>query len=219
MRNQPEKNLRTSPRIMRPVTADEGRREEKGSQKSKGDEVDQFLREKPVHHHPRILADWINLTGAVPAPLDRVGIVSRSWWLRESCMRENRTYSLGGGRWPARKCATSDPTEIRTSGLMSGDGKRGGASASVLAPILDSTNYTATIQFERVLSICLHIGHYPSHPVLPHWREELDAAFESDVENKILNNTLVSVVFRILPPESDSPNFAGIVATSRVVGI
>jgi hypothetical protein len=29
--------------------------------------------------------------------------------------------------------------EIRTSGLMSGDGKRGGASASVLAPILDST--------------------------------------------------------------------------------
>ena len=28
---------------------------------------------------------------------------------------------------------------IRTSGLMSGDGKRGGAHASVLAPILDST--------------------------------------------------------------------------------
>jgi hypothetical protein len=28
---------------------------------------------------------------------------------------------------------------IRTSGLMSGDGKRGGAPASVLAPILDST--------------------------------------------------------------------------------
>jgi hypothetical protein len=29
--------------------------------------------------------------------------------------------------------------ELGTSGLMSGDGKRGGASASVLAPILDST--------------------------------------------------------------------------------
>src|SRR5215472_2791847 len=29
---------------------------------------------------------------------------------------------------------------IRTSGLMSGDGKRGGAQASVLAPILDSTS-------------------------------------------------------------------------------
>src|SRR5450755_4186327 len=25
-------------------------------------------------------------------------------------MRENRTYSLSGGRWPARKRATSDPT-------------------------------------------------------------------------------------------------------------
>jgi hypothetical protein len=31
--------------------------------------------------------------------------------------------------------------EIRMSGLMSGDGKRGGASASVLAPILDSTHW------------------------------------------------------------------------------
>jgi len=26
-------------------------------------------------------------------------------------MREIRTYSLSGGRWPARKRATSDPTE------------------------------------------------------------------------------------------------------------
>src|SRR6266478_5826789 len=30
--------------------------------------------------------------------------------LRESCMRENRTCSLGGGRRPARKRASSDPT-------------------------------------------------------------------------------------------------------------
>ena len=57
--------------------------------------------EKPVHHHPRILADRINLTGAVPAPLDRVGIVSRCLCLRESGARENRTPRLGGGRWPA----------------------------------------------------------------------------------------------------------------------
>ena len=54
--------------------------------------------------------DLINLTGAVPAPLGKVWIVSRSLCLRESCMRENRTYSLSGGRWPARKRATSDPT-------------------------------------------------------------------------------------------------------------
>src|SRR5579872_5130666 len=38
---------------------------------------------------------------------------------------------------------------IRTSGLMSGDGKRGGASASVLAPILDSTKYAGSRQMTR----------------------------------------------------------------------
>jgi transposase len=31
--------------------------------------------------------------------------------LRESCMRANRTCSLGGGRRPARKRASSDPTD------------------------------------------------------------------------------------------------------------
>ena len=34
--------------------------------------------------------------------------------------------------------------ESGTSGLMSGVGKRGGASASVLAPNLDSTNHSLT---------------------------------------------------------------------------
>ena len=37
---------------------------------------------------------------------------------------------------------------IRKSGLMSGDGKRGDAQASVLAPILDSTKRTANARFE-----------------------------------------------------------------------
>jgi len=36
--------------------------------------------------------------------------------------------------------------EICTSGLMSGDGKRGGAPASVLAPILDSTRQVLILQ-------------------------------------------------------------------------
>jgi hypothetical protein len=36
--------------------------------------------------------------------------------LRESCMRENRTCSLSGGRWPARKRATSDPTPLLAHG-------------------------------------------------------------------------------------------------------
>jgi hypothetical protein len=37
--------------------------------------------------------------------------------LRESCMREIRTYSLSGGRWPARKRATSDPTVMKRSNV------------------------------------------------------------------------------------------------------
>src|SRR5215472_14864344 len=46
---------------------------------------------------------------------------------------------------------------IRTSGLMSGDGKRGGAPASVLAPILDSTN----------LPLIPFSGHNPRRLKLP----------------------------------------------------
>jgi hypothetical protein len=45
--------------------------------------------------------------------------------------------------------------EIRTSGLMSGDGKRGGASASVLAPILDSTNLPPVSQECQEASACV----------------------------------------------------------------
>ena len=47
--------------------------------------------------------------------LDRVNTfscISASLSLRESCMRENRTCSLSGGRRPARKRASSDPTPI-----------------------------------------------------------------------------------------------------------
>jgi hypothetical protein len=40
--------------------------------------------------------------------------------------------------------------EIRMSGLMSGDGKRGGAPASVLAPILDSTKWTNAVRLTGV---------------------------------------------------------------------
>ena len=43
--------------------ADEDRKEEKGSRLSKGDEVDQFLWEKPVHRRPRIPATSIDPTG------------------------------------------------------------------------------------------------------------------------------------------------------------
>jgi hypothetical protein len=69
------------------------------------------LSEKPVHHRLRILAAPINLTDArwvhlVSTHSSRL----RNGYLRESCIRENRTCSLGGGRRPARKRASSDPT-------------------------------------------------------------------------------------------------------------
>ena len=54
--------------------AGEGGWEEKEKQMSKGGEVDQFMREIPVHSRPRRLVDWINPTGAkkVHALIDKV---------------------------------------------------------------------------------------------------------------------------------------------------
>src|ERR1035437_41364 len=61
--------------------------------------------------------------------------------------------------------------EIRTSGLMSGDGKRGGAVAPVLAPILDSTGIlrgtsarTPTWQPERSLHGCYIVTEAEASP-------------------------------------------------------
>jgi hypothetical protein len=54
--------------------------------------------------------------------------------------------------------------EIRTSGLMSGDGKRGGAQASVLAPILDSTHYRSVVGRARVVSgNAIYLPETPAH--------------------------------------------------------
>ena len=71
------------------------------------------LIEKPVHHHPRILAARINPPG-VTRVHSVLALCSRlfAWCLRESCIRENRTCSLSGGRRPARKRASSDPTAM-----------------------------------------------------------------------------------------------------------
>ena len=48
----------------------------------------------------------VNLISLIPS----LGSHSRHERLRESCMRENCTYSLSGGRRPARERASSDPT-------------------------------------------------------------------------------------------------------------
>jgi len=58
---------------------------------SKDGEVDQFLKEKPVHHHPRRLADWINPTGAkkVHSLVDKV-YKMKNLELAWQKVRENR---------------------------------------------------------------------------------------------------------------------------------
>ena len=58
---------------------------------SKDGEVDQFPKEKPVHHHPRRLADWINPTGAkkVHSLIDKV-YAMKNLELAWQKVRENR---------------------------------------------------------------------------------------------------------------------------------
>jgi len=58
---------------------------------SKDGEVDQFPQEKPVHHHPRRLADWINPTGAkkVHSLIDKV-YKMKNLELAWQKVRENR---------------------------------------------------------------------------------------------------------------------------------
>ena len=63
------------------------------------------LSEKPVPHRPRILVAPTNLTDAPWVHLVFThSLRLRNGCLRESCIRENRTCSLGGGRRPALRC-------------------------------------------------------------------------------------------------------------------
>jgi hypothetical protein len=81
--------------------------------------------EKPVRPCPRRLVDWINLTGAKkvhlgpfitrpPGWVHSFFGISEDLSLRERCMREICTCSVRGGRRPARKRASSDPTTARS---------------------------------------------------------------------------------------------------------
>src|SRR5215831_19606751 len=78
---------------------------------SKGDEVDQFAERKPRTSSSEDTGAPINLTDAPWVHLVFThSLRLRNRCLRESCIRENRTCSLSGGRWLARKRASSDPT-------------------------------------------------------------------------------------------------------------
>src|SRR5215472_5695791 len=100
----------------------------KGNQMSKdeGGRNSSFS-EKPVRSRPRRLADWINPTGA-----KNLGI-SEDLSLRESCMRENCTRSLGGGRRPARQRASSDPTRAEQHVVREGSSPSGARMRSVIS--------------------------------------------------------------------------------------
>ena len=84
---------------------------------SKGAEVDSSMSEIPQHQRPRRLADWLNPTGRrrVHSLIPPSVLITRRR-LRESGMRENRTYRLSGGRRPAPAGrASSDPTPVKAA--------------------------------------------------------------------------------------------------------
>ena len=84
---------------------------------SKGAEVDSSMSERPQHQRPRRLADWLNPTGRrrVHSLIPPSVLITRRR-LRESGMRENRTYRLSGGRRPAPAGrASSDPTPLKAA--------------------------------------------------------------------------------------------------------
>src|SRR6202162_6282853 len=69
------------------------------------------LSEKPRTSSSEDTGDPDQPDGRDEGPLDRCLFSRlRVWCLRESCIRENRPCSLSGGRRPARKRASSDPT-------------------------------------------------------------------------------------------------------------
>jgi hypothetical protein len=89
--------------------AGEGRQQEEGSQKSQDDEGGS-VRLAKKHHRPRILEAGLKLTDVRKVHLRLPFPYISGQCLGESCMRENRTCSLGAGRKLARKRASSDPT-------------------------------------------------------------------------------------------------------------
>ena len=91
---------------------------------SKGAEVDSSMSERPQHQRPRRLADWLNPTGRrrVHSLIPPSVLITRRR-LRESGMRENRTYRLSGGRRPAPAGrASSDPTPLKPGNAGRGKG-------------------------------------------------------------------------------------------------
>ena len=69
--------------------------------------------EKPGHHRPRRLADWLNPTRARKVHSYSFPQPTSMTCLCESRMRENCTSGLSGGRGLALRRAPSDPTVMK----------------------------------------------------------------------------------------------------------
>ena len=96
------------------------------------------LSEKPVHHHPRILAARPNRTDASKVHTDvALFLHLANACLRKSCMREIRTCRLSGGRRPARKRASSDPTltRVRKAQTVRASSRTSNSRAALRQPI------------------------------------------------------------------------------------
>src|SRR5271157_1095037 len=65
-------------------------------------------------------------------------------------MRENCTYSLSGGRWPARKCATSDPTPMNRPNKESQLSAEGGEGSPRIKENASPTHTSPTQSGEHV---------------------------------------------------------------------
>ena len=88
------------------------------------------LSERPGHHGPRRLVHWLNPAGERKVhslvDKDRAGsfLEPSMRHLCESGLRENRTSRLSGGRRPAPRGASSDPTPVRSGNSPQGTRRR-----------------------------------------------------------------------------------------------
>jgi hypothetical protein len=84
--------------------------------------VDQFASRKTRTSLSEDTGGWTQPDGGKKGPLGScLFLTSQVMCLRESCMRENRTCSLSGGRRLARKRASSDPTHNALYELLKRD--------------------------------------------------------------------------------------------------
>src|SRR5580700_8743844 len=86
------------------------------SEMSKADEVDSSLSERPEHHRPRRLADWINPTGASPKPATGMGCATT----RSKAATAIQKWSRATARicWPCTPLRRPPHERARSTGAL-----------------------------------------------------------------------------------------------------